>query len=55
MVGQTSEGETALDYPYPADESSDCTYPDEINLKDKKQLLAWKFNEGEEQISNIIR
>lgn len=36
---------SAEDYPYP-DESSDCTFPEEIDLQNKKELLKWKFYAG---------
>lgn len=39
--------ELPLDYPDSRDEVSDCTFPDELDLRNKKQLLRWQYLEGE--------
>lgn len=40
----SSEGPLAS--AYDADEASDCTYPSQLDLRDKLELLRWKYLEG---------
>lgn len=39
---------------YDPDENSDCTEPEELNLKDKSELLKWKFLDEGHRLSHYI-